>query len=265
MHSTEPHTLNQDAGIMDAVFFSPHLDDAALSAGNRISELAILGKRILVTTIFTKGNDSVRAHDASAFLKKSGVLSATELFRKRKREDVSALHVLGCKYYTHAGLTDALFRTHSRRNDNTPLYPTFKALFNGDVTPHDSQTRQDVLGIILETLKRHTGKKTQIFGPLGAGNHTDHIIVHEALAHAGRGVFFWEDIPYRSHPQKLYTRRQLVDSMGAEFRITNAFSQAHAKRKHLAIRKYNTQYEQLLKEGMGDIDYYHERFYETKR
>ena len=117
----------------DALFFSPHLDDAVLSCGGLIGQLANQKKKVLVVTIFTAGQElAPMSQDATQFTRQSKAKNATTLFRTRKSEDRKALSLLDADFL-HLEYIDALWRT----TQNSQLYPSFEHIFSGKIDRHD--------------------------------------------------------------------------------------------------------------------------------
>src|SRR4051812_22907832 len=101
-------TVHTDESLRGAALFvSPHLDDAVLSAGALIAELA-QHQPVLVVTVFTEASVGPHGRAARSFLAACPIADAAELFAERRREDVDALRRLRARAL-HLGRTDALF------------------------------------------------------------------------------------------------------------------------------------------------------------
>lgn len=247
------HAASRRAHDVDAVFISPHLDDAVLSAAHTILHYVNRHKRVLVVTLFTRGSDATGA-DIRSFLEQCGGLSADALFRKRRIEDRRALAVLGVRQLQHAGMTDALFRT----TRGLPVYPSFVRLFSGRIprTEHTTITRATRY---LQRLKRSVvTPKTHVYTALGVGNHADHLITHHAVTHVfGKRTRYWEDVPYRATPVNVFRRLSVLPQLV----MHGIDTPGPAERKKSAIGNYATQLTGLFQDGLGDIDYLHEVLY----
>lgn len=146
----------RDAGAYDALFVSPHLDDAALSCAGRIGASG----RVLVVTLFTSGDG----------------------YEARIAEDDAAMRLLGADAL-HLGLRDAPWRSQAYREARG-------ILLGWD--PGDDDTMQRVVDA-LRQLRERTG--AALIGPLGVGEHVDHRIAHAASREVGARTFY-EDRPY---------------------------------------------------------------------
>ena len=78
------------SGEYDSIYLSPHLDDAALSCGGRISAQRRAGERVLVITVFSGGEHGTGGS--------GGVFAAFEDMAARRREDEQAMDVLGADH-----------------------------------------------------------------------------------------------------------------------------------------------------------------------
>jgi len=113
---------------------SPHLDDAVLSCGALLRELAPRCE-ITVLTLFTEATDGPHGRAARSFLRQCAHPDAATLFRARRDEDRAVVESLGARP-EHLGLTDALFRRRELPTALAPVarlvpelahrYPTFR-------------------------------------------------------------------------------------------------------------------------------------------
>lgn len=183
----------------DAVFLSPHLDDAVYSCGGTISNLTSQGKRVLVLTFTTKEPDltslsEFAQHHHDRWLSQSQL----SMIETRKAEDIAALQFLGADYL-HSEILDCIYRTDSAGNH---LYQSITELF-GHIHPADSGAIREFAATIEGTVLTKTAETTTIFSPLGVGGHIDHQLVQSAtleLINSGdiskHNVKFYEDYPY---------------------------------------------------------------------
>ncbi len=174
-----------DPRRIDCLVLSPHLDDAALSLGAGLWQLACDGARVLVVTLATaepKGHLSPIARD----LHRRWSLEI-DVVARRRQEDDRACAELGVEAL-HLGLTDALYRTD---DEGSALYPSLRSLFG---SPHqgDRQWRDD----LVERFRRLPAAE-RICAPLAAGHHVDHQLTCRAAEEAfGADLFYYEDFPY---------------------------------------------------------------------
>lgn len=153
----------------DSVYFSPHLDDVALSCPCTLLREVEAGARVLVATLFSHPGPA----DAGPFRRDD--------YPARWAEDARAMQALGADY-VHAGLLDAPFRSS--------LYHNFEGILFGR-DPGDAATLQRARAVVADILEQATPRR--VYAPLGVGEHIDHRLTHEA---APPGSLFYEDRPY---------------------------------------------------------------------
>lgn len=161
----------------DAIYVSPHMDDAVYSCGGQIALERARGARVLVVTVFG---------DAGA-ARREGVFGDWE---QRKREEIAAMERLDCDYLW-LDAPDALCRP--RRASDIVRYALlpFVSLSAG---PLDGQLLASLL-VVCERLLAPGGRT---YFPLGIGFHPDHRVLY-ALGRTlsvQLPVTFYEDIPY---------------------------------------------------------------------
>lgn len=177
----------------DAIYLSPHLDDAAISCGGQIALRTRRGEAVLVVTI-SACNPPADAHSPLA-----DELNAAWGWRAdaatRREEDRRACGILGaeCLHWDEA---DGLYRRDPERD--APLYPTRESLF-ASVHRADDTTQS----AWIERL-RGLPPAEQVLAPLGAGGHVDHQLVRRAAeAVFGASLRCYEDFPYALRPLAL--------------------------------------------------------------
>lgn len=176
----------------DAIYLSPHLDDAALSCGGQIYRFTRSGQRVLVVTFMTGTPEgglspaAVELHGQWGFPPEEGI---APVLAARRREDEEACRTLGTEHH-HAGLIDALYRRRPR--DGEPFYPTVESIF-GPLVAEDAEVQ---LGRIAEAIAA-LPRASRVCGPFGIGNHVDHVLVRRAAERVfGRDLEYYEDYPY---------------------------------------------------------------------
>jgi len=183
---------------LKCVFISPHFDDAILSCGGLMLELA--GKtEMTVVNVFSKANAGPHTLSARRFLKFSGNhSSAQELYSARELEDKSTLQKLGVKVI-NLGLEDALFRKKNSKRifskvlpELNHVYPTYPLHIIRGVNPNDPAFKQvkNELKMIYEE------NNTIYFAPYGIGNHADHQVVSSVSRDLFKKLVLYSDFPY---------------------------------------------------------------------
>ncbi len=169
----------------NAVYLSPHLDDAALSCGGQISARARAGERVLVLTLFTADEPEEGGSDLietlhGLFGLEGGVVA------HRRSEDIAACETLGAEP-RHVPLAEAIYRADENGDF---LYNAIRAIFSSPV-PADSRTVQKLTRVLSEF-----ADVPEIFAPLGVGGHVDHVLTRSAAEIAFRQISYYEEIPY---------------------------------------------------------------------
>lgn len=173
----------------DALYLSPHLDDAALSCGGQIHRFVQSGQKILVATLMTADAPprlSPLAEGLHQIWKLNDVMAA------RRREDMAAREVLGVDV-VHGDFLDALYRTSDDTSDNKAFYSSLGTLFRAP-DPEDESRILPCLAEYFSSLPR----AKRICVPLGAGRHVDHVLTRRAaeLAFGESRLEYYEDYPY---------------------------------------------------------------------
>ena len=165
-----------------ALALSPHLDDAAFSAGGTLARLAFDGWRVVVATIFTASVPDPIGFGLACQLDK-GLGPEVDYMALRRREDEAATAALGAE---HRWLP---FREAPHRG-----YGSAAVLF-GEPNPDD-----DVVREIVPTLRDLLGdtKPALILAPQAIGGHVDHVQLVAAIEAVTPDcpVLWWRDFPY---------------------------------------------------------------------
>jgi LmbE family N-acetylglucosaminyl deacetylase len=176
------------------IFLAPHPDDAVLSCGGWIYQLAQDGERPLVITLF--GGDRSAAAPLSDFAR-----SLQERWQlgddapaRRRDEDRAACDRLGC-YLIHLPFADAVYRTDE--NDRA-LYDSEEAIFG-------EMREGSIVDRVAEALRPRVRKVglARLVIPLTAGNHVDHVITRLAAERLNEDSIYYEDYPYAEQPERL--------------------------------------------------------------
>jgi len=203
LHSSD--TLNSSQEIMsvpdiiatcsEAIFLSPHLDDAVLSCGATVAGLVDSGVDSRVLTLFAGHPNLKDCHDiARAFHEMCGLKD--DAVAVRRAEDQVAVSILGA-HPVHIPLLDCVYRTHS---SGGPRITNFEQI-RGTGPINELDLIETVAAAIASQIA--PSGTPCIFAPLGIGGHVDHRIVRmavEKLAELLPGriprVFYYEDQPY---------------------------------------------------------------------
>ena len=165
---------------------SPHLDDAAFSAGGTLGAYARDGWAVTVLTCFTGNVESPTGFALACQLDK-GLSAEVDYMALRRAEDRDACAAIGAEAIhlpfleaPHRGYQDAPALFGARRADDNAAAALAPALAHA-----------------LEVVRPDL-----VLGPLAIGDHVDHHVVRDALkaVDAGRDLLLWEDWPYSDRP-----------------------------------------------------------------
>jgi LmbE family N-acetylglucosaminyl deacetylase len=168
------------------IYLSPHLDDAALSAGGLIYEQTQSGIPVEIWT-FMAGDPQL--NEFSPFAKDLhatwGFADAAETVRARRIEDNTAGEILGAKT-VHFDFLDCIYR---RGKNGEWLYQD--KIF---VPPHaeDEELPSQIGSAISPRLEPDDVLVCQ----LSVGSHVDHVLVRQAAELLGRPLIYDIDMPY---------------------------------------------------------------------
>ena len=189
----------------DAIYLSPHLDDAALSCGAQIFQQAANGRRILIVTVMA-GSPSLPPEGASAAYIASLHARwelAGDAAAERRAEDAAACAILRADYL-HLRIPDCIYRLNEA--NGAPLYTSDADIF-GDIHSAEERLASEIAGLLAQL-----PPATRIVAPLGVGHHVDHLLVRAAAERVGpASLAYYEDYPYAEQHGAL--RRVLGDSL----------------------------------------------------
>lgn len=173
----------------DAIYLSPHLDDAALSCGGQIAQRTGQGERVLIVSVMA--GDPTAVSDFARLLHDRWELVA-DTVAARRAEDRAASAALGADWL-HLDVPDCIYRTSA---SGEALYASEAALFG----PVDAGEMARLVPQLADQFAGLPSAGT-IVAPLTVGNHVDHQIVRAAAERTyGRSLFFYEDYPYMRIP-----------------------------------------------------------------
>ncbi|MFI1224658.1 MULTISPECIES: PIG-L deacetylase family protein [unclassified Streptomyces] len=169
---------------------SPHLDDAVLSMGARIHDLASQGAEVVVHTMFA-GIPPLPYAPVAEYFHYTWKLD-TEPIQHRREEDRAAVTLLGAEV-SHGSFLDAIYRR----------LPGGEWLIDidGPMVQGSEQAEPELcLGmaeLVTELVELH--QPDTVFTCAAVGNHIDHRRTRDAVVTAVAGkvpVLCWEDLPY---------------------------------------------------------------------
>lgn len=167
------------------IYLSPHLDDAALSAGGWIYNQTQAGNKVEIWT-FMCGYPPNK--DLSIFAQilhmQWGMPSARQIVRMRRTEDKAAAAILGAKV-RHFDFLDCIYR---RDANGEWLYT------NVFVDPHSSESK--LPAEIAATISARLKPDDKLICQFSVGKHLDHVTVRRAAELLGRPLHYVADIPY---------------------------------------------------------------------
>ncbi len=161
------------------IFFSPHLDDAALSCGGTIALQRSRGAHVLVVSAFTGEPDPSRRLNEA--------LVPFSDMPQRREEDLKAMERLQADHLW-LGYEEAI---HRHRRYQSMIGLTSRVL--DEDRPLQGALWADLVGVC------DAAKAATLYFPLAVGNHVDHQILFDLgvrAEEAGRRVRYYEDAPY---------------------------------------------------------------------
>ncbi|GJE73538.1 1D-myo-inositol 2-acetamido-2-deoxy-alpha-D-glucopyranoside deacetylase [Methylorubrum suomiense] len=166
-----------------ALAISPHLDDAAFSAGGTLARLAAQGWQVVMVTVFTASVANPEGFALACQLDK-GLPPEIDYMALRRAEDVRAAEALGIEAPVHLPFREAPHRG----------YGSAPELF-AELRPDDSVGLN--LADAFERLVADT-RPDLILAPQAVGGHVDHVQVVRAFrgAQPPLPVLWWRDFPY---------------------------------------------------------------------
>ena len=167
------------------IYLSPHLDDAALSAGGWIYDQVHAGTPVEIWTFMCGFPQTT---DLSPFAQVVhfgwGNPDVAEVIRGRRLEEERAAKVLGASHH-YFDFLDCIYRQNEKG----------EWLYSGIfVEPHPDEA--DLPARIAEAISARLKPDDELVCQLGVGLHVDHILVRRAAELLGRPLHYVADIPY---------------------------------------------------------------------
>lgn len=227
------------------LFISPHLDDALLSCGGLISELAPKAE-LTIATVFTHAHNYPSSLSIRRFLRLSGYGDSEELFALRRQEDKKINSELGVKTI-HLGFIDGLYRLIPKCGgllgqvipETRFIYPIYSwQLKRGRVSGWD----QPLITQIEEELLKLIEPNMVVFAPSAIGNNMDHKIVRLACEKVFPECILWSDFPYN-----MWRNQYLIEVADSGYKTQKWDN--NLSRKVELIKKLKTQMNLLFPDG----------------
>ena len=214
------------------IYISPHLDDAALSAGGFIYDQTHSGNPVEIWTVVCGYPPPGELTPLAQMLHQQwGTQSAEETVRLRRAEDLRAAGILGATT-VHFDVPDCIYR---RGKDGEPLY------LDVFVSPHDAEA--ELPAQIARTVSDRLQPGDQLICQLGIGDHVDHILVRQAGELLGHPLWYVADLPYLfNQPGELALKT--VGMKESLYSITEAGLRAWAE----AVLAYESQLSTLFED-----------------
>jgi LmbE family N-acetylglucosaminyl deacetylase len=181
---------------MRYIYLSPHLDDAALSAGGLIHDLTRTGNTVEIWNIFCgfppEGELSSLAQKLHL---EWGTTTAEETIRMRRAEDEKAASIMGAKTI-FLDFLDCIYR---RGPEGNWLY---EDVF---VPPHEADA--DLPARVAEAVSVRLTRDDVLVCQLSVGSHVDHVLARQAAELLARPLLYAVDIPYLfKYPDELASK-----------------------------------------------------------
>lgn len=167
------------------IYLSPHLDDAALSAGGWIHEQTRLGIPVEIWTIMCGVPPTTELSPLAQVLHYQwGMETAEQVVRGRRLEDENAARILGATVQ-HFDFLDAIYR---QGKEGQWLY--------GDIFVDPLPDEEDLPTRMAEAISARLKPDDKLVCQFGIGRHVDHVTARRAAELLGRPLLYVADIPY---------------------------------------------------------------------
>ena len=178
----------------DALYLSPHLDDATLSCGGQIAQATRRGERVLIVTVMAGDPPVAAENDYIASLHARWELDR-DAAAQRRAEDLAACGLLGADAL-HLDVPDCIYRLDSATG--APFYVSDTDIF-GNIHPAEAPLVMRIAGLL-----RGLPAAAEVYAPLTVGHHVDHLLVRAAAEQVWASALrYYEDYPYAQQPGKL--------------------------------------------------------------
>lgn len=207
------------------IYLSPHLDDAALSAGGLIYDQTRAGIPVEIWS-FMCGfpTDAEESPFAQLLHYQWGFASAEEAVRSRRAEDMKAAAILGATTL-HFDFLDCIYRRAS--NGEWPYYDIY-------MPPHEMDA--GLPSQIAEAVSARFKQDDVLVCQLSVGSHVDHVLVRQAAELLGHQLLYDVDVPYI-----FYKSEQLATKSAGMKESTHSITEAGLKSWKEAVLAYKSQ------------------------
>ncbi len=179
----------------NAIYLSPHFDDAALSCGGQIYDMTTNRKSVLIVTIMAGDPaNSTTPAPASQYVESlhNRWQLEEDVVGARLAEDVAACNIMGADWQ-HWDFLDCIYRVDI--DTKRPFYTSDEDIF-GQIDPAESNLVNRIATRIalLPTCN-------QLYIPLTIGHHVDHQLTRKAAEQLFPRTLlhYYEDYPYVRH------------------------------------------------------------------
>ncbi|GAB4567724.1 MAG: PIG-L family deacetylase [Anaerolineales bacterium] len=213
------------------IYLSPHLDDAALSAGGWIYDQTLAGNSVEIWTIMCGYPATEELSLFAQYLHHQwGMSTARQVVDGRRIEDKNAASILGAKTF-YFDFLDCIYRQD--QNGDWLYFDIFTDPLPGEA---------DLPAQIAQAISARLNPDDELVCQLGIGKHVDHVTVRRAAELLGRSLHYVADIPYYFNtPEHLEP-----NTAGMEKKVERV-SRAGVKSWKEAVLAYESQISALFK------------------
>ena len=219
------------------LFLSPQFDDAVLSCGGKIHQLADAGQVVTVRTVMGQNPKNVPDTPIVRELH-TRWRGGNDPVAARIQEDEAAVRSLGALPQRMTVWADCIYR---QSRGGSALYPSQESVFGNVHT-------DDMAGTLIPTIVLPPREDIKImYAPLAAGHHVDHLIVRDWALELQRqnpsvAFKFYEDYPYGENAGAVDLALFFFKENGFKLELeTVTLNDASVEAKIRAIGQYRTQ------------------------
>lgn len=215
------------------IYLSPHLDDAALSAGGWLYDQARAGIPVEIWTIMCGFPKTKKLSPFAEYLHDQwGMKTARQVVSGRRVEDKRAAEILGAKA-RYFDFLDCIYRQD--QNGNWLYFSIFVNPLPGEA---------DLPDRIASAISARLKPDDELVCQLGVGSHVDHVTVRLAAERLERPLHFVADIPYLfDYPKQLKPK-----TAGMQKKVERV-SRSGLRAWKEAVLAYESQVSMLFKSG----------------